>query len=111
MKFELPEVFLERIREQLGDEYPEFLKSYEKKGRRGIRINKLKTTEEYITRQAPFNMEPVPWVKNGFFIDERDDPAGHPFYRAGLYYIQEPSAMTPADRLYIEKGDQVHFMM
>lgn len=107
MKFELPEVFLERIREQLGDEYPEFLKSYEKKGRRGIRINKLKTTEEYITRQAPFNMEPVPWVKNGFFIDEQDDPAGHPFYRAGLYYIQEPSAMTPADRLDIEKGDRV----
>ena len=107
MKFELPEVFLERIREQLGDEYPKFLKSYEKKGRRGIRINKLKTTEEYITRQAPFNMEPVPWVKNGFFIDEQDDPAGHPFYRAGLYYIQEPSAMTPADRLDIEKGDRV----
>ncbi len=107
MKFELPKAFLERINEQLKDEYQDFLDSYNEKGRRGIRINKLKTTAQEIIKQAPFHMEPVPWVENGFFVDEKDDPAGSPFYRAGLYYIQEPSAMTPADRLEIIPGDRV----
>lgn len=107
MDFKLPEAFLENVKEQLGEEFPQFLESYEIKGRRGIRINSLKTTKEKIKEQAPFHMEPVPWVENGFFIDQEDDPAGHPFYRAGLYYIQEPSAMTPADRLEIKPGEKV----
>ena len=33
--------------------------------------------------------------------------AKHPYYFAGLYYLQEPSAMTPANRLPIEPGDRV----
>src|SRR5699024_8068546 len=33
-------------------------------------------------------------------------PAKHPYYFAGLYYLQEPSAMTPADRLPVEPGDR-----
>jgi NOL1/NOP2/sun family putative RNA methylase len=107
MNEKLPVEFLERMKEQLGDEYPDFLNSYNIKGRRGIRINELKTTAKEIKEQAPFSMEPVPWVSSGYFIDENDDPAGHPFYRAGLYYIQEPSAMTPADRLDIIPGEKV----
>mgnify|MGYP000467757449 CR=1 FL=1 len=31
----------------------------------------------------------------------------HPYYFAGLYYLQEPSAMTPANRLPVEPGDKV----
>ncbi len=107
MNERLPVEFLERIKEQLGDEYPDFLESYDIKGRRGIRINELKTTANEIREQAPFSMEPVPWVSSGYFIDENDDPAGHPFYKAGLYYIQEPSAMTPADRLDVTPGEKV----
>ena len=107
MKHKLPEAFLARIKEQLKDEYDGFVKTYDENPRRGIRINTLKISADDAVKRAPFNMEPVPWVKNGFFISGDDDPAGHPFYRAGLYYIQEPSAMTPADRLPIDKGDRV----
>ena len=107
MAADLPKAFLERMQEQLKDEYADFVKSYEKAPRRGIRINTLKTTSDELTRRAPFGMEPVPWVKNGYYIPREADPAGHAFYRAGLYYIQEPSAMTPADRLPVEPGDRV----
>lgn len=107
MRVELPAAFLERIQKQLQEETPEFLASYEKPENRGIRINRLKTTTEEIKRQAPFYMEPVPWVPDAFFIKPEADPAGHPFYRAGLYYIQEPSAMTPASRLPVEPGEKV----
>jgi NOL1/NOP2/sun family putative RNA methylase len=107
MKNKLPQDFLDRIKGQLTDEYSEFLASYDKEPKKGIRINTLKTDPDEMKKRAPFKMEPVPWVKNGYFVDEKDDPAGHPFYRAGLYYIQEPSAMTPADRLDVIPGDRV----
>ena len=42
-----------------------------------------------------------------FIMTRSDQPAKHPYYFAGLYYLQEPSAMTPADRLLIEPGDRV----
>ena len=107
MRSELPVKFLERLKEQLGDEFDDFLASYVRQPKRGIRINTLKTDSYDLKGQAPFDMEPVPWVKNGFFVSEDDDPAGHAFYRAGLYYIQEPSAMTPADRLPVSPHDKV----
>ena len=107
MRHKLPEAFLARMRDQLEGEYEDFIKTYDAYPRRGIRVNTLKISADDAEKRAPFNMEPVPWVKNGFFISKEDDPAGHPFYRAGLYYIQEPSAMTPADRLPIDVGDKV----
>ncbi len=107
MVYKLPAEYLSRIKEQFSDEYGDFLKSYEKKARRSIRINTLKTNNKDFTAQAPFNMEPVPWVKNGFYLEDGADPAGCLLYRCGLYYIQEASAMAPADRLPINEGDKV----
>src|SRR5690606_27339589 len=41
-----------------------------------------------------FKLEPVPWAPEGFYYDEKDRPGKHPYHEAGLYYIQEPSAMA-----------------
>ena len=51
---------------------------------------------EEFERIAPFHLKKVPWISNGYFYNAEDVPAKHPFYSAGLYYLQEPSAMTPA---------------
>ena len=56
---------------------------------------------------SPFHLEPVPWCSNGFYYEESEQPAKHPYYYAGLYYIQEPSAMTPASVLPVKPGDRV----
>ena len=57
---------------------------------------------------SPFELTPIPYVKNGFYYDgEKEQPAKHPYYFAGLYYLQDPSAMTPASRLPIEENDVV----
>ena len=57
---------------------------------------------------CPFEITPIPWIDNGFYYDgEKISPAKHPYYFAGLYYLQEPSAMTPANRLPVEPGDRV----
>lgn len=103
----LPEKFLERMKRQLGEEFPAFLNSYEQKRHFGLRVNTLKTDPEEFERIAPFPVRKIPWISNGFFYGEGVYPARHPYYAAGIYYLQEPSAMTPASRLPVEPGERV----
>ena len=103
----LPAVFLEAMERLLGDDYQEFLNSYDQPRRNGLRVNRLRVAPEDFLRIAPFRVEPVPWADNGFYVDYRDMPARHPWYNAGVYYLQEPSAMAPAQILPAEPGDRV----
>lgn len=103
---ELPESFKNRIKEQLGDEYEAYLQSFQEKSRNGLRVNTGKLSPVEFERMSPFGLQEVPWVPNGY-IYEDERPAVHPYYYAGLYYLQEPSAMTPASLLPIEPGDRV----
>lgn len=103
----LPQEFLDRMKEMLKDDYAAFLESYQRPRQYGLRINTLKINREEFEKQAPFPVFPIPWTSNGYFYSAQDRPARHPFYSAGLYYLQEPSAMTPASRLDIEPGDYV----
>lgn len=107
MTEQLPQAFLSRMQEMLGDEYPAFLKSYENPRHFGLRVNTLKISVERFLEISPFHLTPVPWTKNGFYYEEEDRPARHPFYTAGLYYLQEPSAMAPAAILPVEENDYV----
>ncbi len=104
---DLPEKFLASMREILGDEYESFLTEFKDHRHYGLRVNTSKITKEEFERISPFHLTPVPWVKNGYYYRREDQPAGHPFYAAGLYYLQEPSAMTPASRLSVCPGDRV----
>lgn len=91
----------------LGDEYQEYLQCYHKPYYGGIRVNTLKITPEQFEHLSPFSINKIPWIYNGYYYDIAEQPARHPYYYAGLYYIQEPSAMTPASLLPIEPGDMV----
>ena len=89
----LPKAFDERIRIQLGDEYEDYIKCFDSDMYHGIRVNTSKISVEDFLKISPFELEPVPWTKNGFYYDHRKyTPSKHPYYYAGLYYIQEPSA-------------------
>jgi len=103
---ELPKSFMQRIKEQLGDEYEAYLQSFQAKSRNGLRVNTGKLSAKEFEQLSPFGLQEVPWVPNGY-IYEGERPAVHPYYYAGLYYLQEPSAMTPASLLPIEPGDKV----
>ncbi len=104
---DLPERFLDSIREMLGEEMDDFLAGFAKPRRYGLRVNTSRISGEEFERISPFSLRKIPWIPNGYFYDESDRPAAHPFYAAGLYYLQEPSAMTPASRLPIEQGERV----
>lgn len=104
----LPELFEEKMKVLLQDDYAEYLQCFEEPRHYGLRVNTGKISVEDFLKIAPWPLTPVPWISNGFYYDgEQIQPAKHPYYFAGLYYLQEPSAMTPADRLDVEPGDRV----
>lgn len=104
----LPEEFEEKMKKLLKEEFPEYMECYDKPRFYGLRVNTAKISVEEFKKICPFSIRPVPWIENGFYYDgETVVPAKHPYYYAGLYYLQEPSAMTPASRIPIEPGDKV----
>ncbi len=82
------------MKERQGVDLPAFLASYEKPPERGLRVNTLKLSAEEFAARAPFPLgERVPWEKNAFYLSEEKTGAD-PYHFAGLYYLQEPSAMA-----------------
>lgn len=107
MNIRLPEEFKKRMQEMLSDEYEAYEKCYEEKHRGGLRINTLKLNNEEFEKISPYEIKRVPFIPNGYYYQEKEQPARNPYYFGGLYYIQEPSAMTPASLLPVEPGDKV----
>ena len=109
---QLPEAFLLKMQELLGEEFGQYLESFKEEWMPGLRVNTLKLSPGELAELVPWNLEPVPWADNGFYYDGTLDgevlrPSKHPAYYAGLYYLQEPSAMTPAAMLPVVPGDRV----
>lgn len=102
----LPEEFLKRMKERLGEEFPAFLRSYEAPAQRGLRVNALKLSREEFLRVSPFCLEPVPWEDNGFYLNG-ERAGAHPYHAAGLYYLQEPSAMCAVPLLGVKPNERV----
>lgn len=108
--FPLPEKYCARMKALLGENgYKKYLESFSEKPLTAIRINTAKTSLQDWEKICPFDTEKVPWCDNGFIINNasKTEISKHPYYFAGLYYIQEPSAMLPASILPINKGDKV----
>ena len=102
----LPEKFEQNMRGLLGTGYNIYYSALNEPAHKGLRVNTLKLDTDEFLSISPFSLTPVPWAGNGFYFqDER--PATHPFYQAGLYYIQEPSAMISAASIPVEEGDRV----
>lgn len=96
LKDQLPEKFSGRMEKLLGDEYRAFLESYDEKSYAGLRMNTLKITPEEYLALTGQTLEPVSWCPTGFYYNGSREYSKNALYHAGLYYIQEPSAMFPA---------------
>ncbi|MGM9603793.1 MAG: RsmB/NOP family class I SAM-dependent RNA methyltransferase, partial [Faecousia sp.] len=99
----LPELFLERIRAQLGDEYEAFLDSLQRPRAVALRFNPLKGEPPAL----PFVGAPVPWEPMGFYYDPEARPGLHVYHEAGVYYLQEASAMAPVALLNPQPGEKI----
>lgn len=104
----LPEAFLNEMKELLGDEYDAYLASFDRQPRLGLRANGLKISGSRLLSLLPWSLTPIPWADGGYSYDSSSlRPALHPAYSAGLFYLQEPSAMAPAALLPAEPGQRI----
>lgn len=104
----LPHEYTEKMKRLLGAEYDAYIESFKEPRLYGLRANTLKITAEELKEKVDWELEEIPWCREGFYYDgESIRPAKHPFYNAGLFYIQEPSAMSVGAMLPIEPGDRV----
>ena len=100
----LPIAFTERMTKLLGAEAEEFFASYDRPRNQGIRLNTLKASAEPLQE---FCADPIPWAGNGYYLKKGTRPGLHPYHDAGVYYLQEPSAMAPVGLLDIQPGQRV----
>ncbi len=98
----LPQAFLTRMQQQLGDEYPAFLESLERPRAVALRFDPQKPMPS-----LPFVKEPVPWEPMGYYYDPQARPGLHPYHEAGVYYLQEASAMSAVALLDPQPGETV----
>ena len=103
----LPQAFLDRMKDMLQDDYDAFLQAYDQPRTYGLRVHTAKIPCEEFEQIVPFEVKKIPWISNGYFYREDVRPSRCPLYQAGLYYLQEPSAMTPASRIPVEPGEYV----
>ena len=101
----LPQDFLERMKDDLKTEYEAFLKSYDEKPFSGLRVNTLKLSTQDFRKSVDFCGENVDWCPTGFYYEGKK--GSHPSSLAGLFYSQEPSAMIAAELADIRMGDKV----
>lgn len=128
-----PQKFLQEMEQLLGpEEYRNYLDSFNSSPSQGLRANTGKISLNTLLSLCPGPFEPIPWIPNGVIVKARPiseklweneaqevpvkgkdsgeklwEPAKDPYHYAGLYYLQEPSAMTPAWLLPVKPGDAV----
>lgn len=105
----LPQAFLERMKDQLGEDYDAFLEAYEAPPVKALRANRLKTDKEKLSEELPEAalQGMVPWCTDGIYVKEDFSPWRDLHYHQGLYYPQDASAMLPAEVLEAKPGEKI----
>lgn len=103
----LPSEYIENMKSLLKEEYYDYCESMNEVPNHGLRVNRLKLSADRFKEIFPYEIKKIPYIDNGYIYDESINPAKDVYYHAGLYYLQEPSAMLPANRLPIEENDRV----
>lgn len=99
------EEFLARMKKTLPD-YAEYEACLALPPYRGVRVNTLKISAGEFQKIAPFSLGRIAWEQSGFSISE-EKPGRTPYHDAGLFYVQEPSAMCAAPLLNVQPGERV----
>ena len=101
---DLPIEFKNNMKQILNEEYDLFIDTYNYPPYKGLRINTLKISDESLLKE--FNLTSIPWCTEGYYYNN-STPGKHVYHEMGLYYLQEPSAMSAVQALDVQKGDMV----
>lgn len=105
----LPDEFTEKMRRLMDqEEYETFIRELKRKVMiHSLRVNTKKITVAEFLRIFPYELTPVPWCAEGFYLPKGFKASKHPYYYAGLYYLQDPSAMLPVAALAPQPGERI----
>lgn len=103
----LPEAFCARMKRLLGMEWEAFLASYDEDRCYGLRRNPLKSSAALFQARMPYALEKVSWAEEGYYYRAEEQPGKDVLHEAGVYYIQEPSAMAVAELLDPQPGERI----
>ncbi len=103
-----PPDFLAKMAGLLGEEFEQFAQSYGEATAVGLRVNTLKLSAADFSTLSPFALKAVgPHEPDGFLVTDDSKPGSHPYHAAGLYYLQEPSAMVVGGLVDAQPGELV----
>ncbi len=103
----LNEIFIERMRKTLGDKgLSEYLEAFKRAPSRALRFNSVKSSAPHREKISDILTEPLPFW-DGAYRFECDGIGNHPYHHAGVFYVQEPSAMTPVSAVEIREDMRV----
>ena len=100
-------LYLARMKQLLGSEFEEYQASLALPPARGIRVNTLKTTAEELFLLVDMELTKSPFADNGFYVKAESSLGRMNAYKAGLFYVQEPSASAAVTVLDPKPGMKV----
>ena len=103
----LPSEFKTKMSRLLGLEAENLFLSLEQESIKGLRVNKNKISAEDFKKLSPWPLDEIPWINHGFRVPANLPIGKHVFHRAGIYYIQEPSAMIVGEAVAAKKNEFV----
>lgn len=102
----IPEAFLNRMREIPDLCFPAFVKALNDPPVRALRVNPVKASPERLLPLLPFGVEPVPFWEGAYFA-EADKVGALPAHHAGMFYMQDPSAISAVAAVAPKEGLRV----
>ncbi|NLG82263.1 MAG: NOL1/NOP2/sun family putative RNA methylase [Bacilli bacterium] len=106
----LPNDFISRYQAIFKDEFEAFIKGFDLPRSYGLRINPFKCPDISTNPYLSSILRKNPLVEDGYYYDEIVKPGLHPYHFAGVYYIQDPSAMMVVENADIKPGEVVFDM-
>ncbi len=100
----LPEKFSDRMKNILGDEYDAFISALSEESVRGIRVNETKISTDAFLNITELNLSPIKYTKDGFIPESSEGIGTTPEHHAGMFYVQDPGAMSTINALDIKEG-------
>ena len=97
----LPAEYARRMKALLGDDFDRYLASFDTAPQKALHVNRSVINPEAFEALADFEIRRLPYYRGGYTFRE-EGLGNHPYHHAGMFYIQEPSAMSPVAAVDID---------
>ena len=104
----LPEAYIAQMKRLLGEAgFFAYEQSLSQPVTRALRVNLLLRPDGSLPCEIEGVGERVPWAKGCYFVDGDARPGLSPLHEGGLFYLQEPSALSAVSVLNPRPGERV----